>query len=91
MQSDRYNYINSQLYIPTYKGQLDHFCLFYIDCNVCILGGNDRPYIPRGVILSDGDDQIEPKVKTQLQANPQKIPGTKNNPDFVALKSSWKW
>jgi len=52
------------------------------------LGGNDRPYIPRGVILSDGDDQIEPKVKTQLQANPQKIPGTKNNPDFVALKSS---
>ena len=44
----------------------------------------------RGVlgISSDGDDRMEPKVKTQknpygFQQNPQKIPGPKINPQKI--------
>ena len=52
------------------------------------------------MIMSDGDDRIEPKVKTQknpkgFQQNPQKSLDQNVNPkishaDFVALKSSRK-
>ena len=49
---------------------------------------------PGGVlgISSDGDDRMEPKVKTQknpylgLPAKPQKIPGPKINPQKISCR-----
>ena len=43
-------------------------------------------------ISSDGDDRMEPKVKTQknpylgLPAKPQKIPGPKINPQKISCR-----
>ena len=52
--------------------------------------------IPRGVlgISSDGDDQMEPKVKTQkkslgLPAKPKKIPEPKINPQRNFMPILW--